>query len=252
VDTAAFTPSFEGPAIVTCESCGRSPARRITVRRHVGLLVLQQFISIRVTACRPCGRKLIRSYTGMTVWQGWWGMISFFFNWFVLGANAWAWKRLGSIETPSISGMLMTESPRGFDEVRPSSSESSPDAIEPQAKRRSRLTRVAPFAVGGFVALGLVGWIWGEMQPDHSEPHGAPATAAAVENFMIGESFMSDYGTSSSAVQTATCTGDGETAEGITGMYTHFKCQVSFANETSDEVLVHLLEDGLLFKSTQS
>ena len=35
-------------------------------------------------------------------------------------------------------------------------------------------------------------------------------------------------------------------------MYTHFKCQVSFANETSDEVLVHLLEDGMLYKSTQS
>ena len=188
----------------------------------------------------------------MTVWQGWWGMISFFFNWFVLGANAWAWKRLGSIETPSISGMLMTESPRGFDEVRPSSPESSPDTIEPQAKQRSRLGRIAPFAVVGFVALGLVGWIWGEMQPDHAEPHGAPATAGMVEDFMIGESFVSDYGTSSSAVQTATCTGDGETAEGIAGMYTHFKCQVSFANETSDEVLVHLLEDGLLFKSTQS
>jgi hypothetical protein len=248
VDTAAFTPSFEGSGPVTCESCGRSPARRITVRRHVGLLVLQQFISIRVTACRPCGRKLIRSYTGQTLWQGWWGLISFFFNWFVLGANAWAWKRLGSIENPSISGMLVTESPRGFDEVHPT----LPDATEPPAKQGSRLGRVAPFAAVGVGALCLVGWIWGEMQPDHSEPHGAPATAAMVEEFMIGESFVSDYGTSSSAVQTATCTGDGEAAEGVAGMYTHFKCQVSFANETDDEVLVHLLEDGLLFKSTQS
>ena len=69
---------------------------------------------------------------------------------------------------------------------------------------------------------------------------------------MLGESFVSDYGTSSSAIQTVTCKGDGETAEGVAGMYTHFKCQLSFANETDDEVLVHLLEDGMLYKSTQS
>ena len=210
--------------------------------------MLQQFISIRVTACRPCGRKLIRSYTGRTLWQGWWGLISFFFNWFVLGANAWAWNRLGAIGAPSVSGMLITESPRGFDEVRPSSA----DDTEPQAKPRSRLGRIAPFAVLGFLALGVVGWAWDEMQPDHSEPHGAPATAAMVEEAMIGESFIDDYGVSSSALQTATCTGDGEPAEGVAGMYTHFRCQVSFANETNDDVLVHLLEDGLLFKSTQS
>lgn len=208
---------------------------------------MQQFISIRVTACRPCGRKLIRSYTGKTLWQGWWGAISFFFNWFVLGANAWAWKRLGSIESPSISGMLVTDAPRGFDAPPPS----SPDDTEPPAKQRSRFGRIALFALVGLGALGLVGGIWGAMEPDHSEPHGAPATAAAVEDFMIGESFVSDYGTSTSAIRTATCTGDGET-EGIAGMYTHFTCQVSFANETDDEVLVHLLEDGLLFKSTQS
>jgi hypothetical protein len=250
VDTSAFTPSFEETPAVTCESCGRSPARRITVRRHVGLLVLQQFISIRVTACRPCGRKLIRSYTGRTLWQGWWGMISFFFNWFVLAANAWAWKRLGSIENPSISGMLVTEPPRGFDEVRASSPARSPDATETQPKRRSRLRRVAAFAAVGVGALGLVGWIWGEMQHDHSELHGAPATAANVEGFMLGQSFVSDYGTSSSAVQTATCSGDGEPAERVAGMYTHFRCQVSFANETNDEVLVHLLEDELIFEST--
>jgi hypothetical protein len=252
VDTAAFTPSFEETPTVTCESCGRSPARRITVRRHVGLLVLQQFISIRVTACRPCGRTLIRSYTGRTLWQGWWGMISFFFNWFVLAANAWAWKRLGSIENPSISGMLVTEPPRGFDEVDASPPESSLDGTEPEPKRRSRLARVAPFAAVGVGALVLVGWIWGEMQPDHPEPHGAPATAADVEEFMLGQSFVSDYGTSSSAVQAATCAADGESAEGVAGMYTHFRCQVTFANETNDEVLVHLLEDGLLYESTQS
>lgn len=98
----------------TCESCGRAPARRITVRRHVGLFVLQQFVTVRVLACGPCGRALVRAYTGQRLWQGWWGLISFFFNWFVLASNALTWKKLGRIDPPSLSGELVEDEPPGF------------------------------------------------------------------------------------------------------------------------------------------
>ena len=70
---AAFPLTFEDTAAPACDSCGRTPARPVRVRRHVGLLVLQRFVSVRVTACRPCGHALIRSYAGKTLWQGWWG-----------------------------------------------------------------------------------------------------------------------------------------------------------------------------------
>ena len=225
--------SIAETAALTCESCGRAPARRITVRRHVGLLVMQQFFSTRVTACRPCGRRLIRSYTGKTLWQGWWGAISFFFNWFVLASNAWAWKRLGGIENPSLSGMVITDPPQGF--------------VEP--KRPSRLRRAATFVLPGFVLLGLIGWGWDATHHDHSEVHGAPESAAMVEEELTAGSFTLDDGTSSS-VRSASCTGEGEADAAIAGMYTHFRCQVVFADGYPDEVIVHLLENDLFFKST--
>ncbi len=207
---------------------------------------MQQFISTQVTACRPCGRRLIRSYTGRTLWQGWWGAISFFFNWFVLGANAWAWTRLGAIESPSLSGTLVTESPRSFE----GGSRPSPDTSTEQPKRRSRLKGASLLALPGFMALGLIGWGWDATHHDHSEPHGAPATAPMVEGAMTGGPFTADDG-STTVIQQASCTGEGDTAEAVVGMYTHFRCQVAYDDGTSDEVIVHLLEDELFYKSSQ-
>jgi hypothetical protein len=233
---------MEVAATPECESCGRSPARAITVRRHVGLLVFQQFFTTTVTACRPCGRRLIRSYTAKTLWQGWWGAISFFFNWFVLGTNAWAWKRLGAIENPSLSGMLVSDLPRRFEDV----DQHAAAGAEEQPQRRSRLRRGAVFVLPAFLALGLIGWGWDATHHDHSEAHGAPATAAMIEESMTEGSFSAEDGTST-IVQQAACTGTGELKA---GMYTHFSCQVGFDSGGTDEVTVHLLEgDDLLFIS---
>jgi hypothetical protein len=249
--------TFTETAAVTCESCGQSPARRITVRRHVGMLIMQQFISLKVTACRPCGRRLIRSHTGRTLWQGWWGMISFFFNWFVLMANAWAWFRLGRIDKPSLSGTLMTESPRGFGEV----AQPSPDSTEhtrtnqdadDQPKQRSKLRKAPVVGLLAFAGLAVVGWSLDATDHGHSGGHGAPASAAMVEQAMTAGPFTSDDG-SRDMIDQALCTGDGEAADVAPNMYTHFKCQVAFGDGTSGEILVHILVgDELFFKKETS
>ena len=236
---------FGETAAPTCDSCGRTPARPITVRRHVGLIVLQQFVSTNVTACRPCGRRLIRSYTGKTLWQGWWGAISFFFNWFVLASNAWAWKRLGAIDNPSLSGMLVTDPPQGFSE----SGQPAPDSTEEPPKRPSRLRRAAVFVLPAFMALGLIGWGWDATHHDHSEPHGLPASAAMVEGELAAGSFTLDDGTLSGLLS-ASCVGEAEANEAAAGVFTHFRCQIVYDDGYPDEVIVHLLEDELLFKST--
>lgn len=57
------------------------------------MLVLQRFVKLQQPLCRECGRSTTLRYTGMTLWQGWWGVISFFANWFVLLTNAVAWIR---------------------------------------------------------------------------------------------------------------------------------------------------------------
>ena len=58
---------------------------------------MQRFVKIQAPLCRECGRRKLVQYTSMTLWQGWWGYISFFVNWFVLAANLVAWLKLRSL-----------------------------------------------------------------------------------------------------------------------------------------------------------
>lgn len=226
-------------ATVACQSCGRSPARSIVVRRHVGLIVFQRFVSARVTACRPCGRALIRSYTSKTLWQGWWGAISFFFNFFVLAANANAARRLRAIGDPSLSGELTAEAPRGFGDA------TGDAADEPGAKRKHR-TSPGVYAVLGLIVLGLGGWAWDATHHDHEGAHAAPASAVEIQQAMTDGPFVADDG-SEVIVAGATCTGAGEPVD---GGFTHFDCSLAFDDGTGDEVVVHLLPgDELFFKS---
>jgi hypothetical protein len=225
----------------SCESCGRTPATTIVVRRHIGLIFLQRFFSQRVTACRPCGRELIRSNTRKTLWQGWWGAISFFFNFFVLAANANAARRLRAIGDPSLSGDLVAEAPRGFGNA---GSESDPS--EPAAKRKHR-TSPGVYIVLGVVALGLVGWAWDASHHDHEGLHGTAATVEEMQLSMTDGDFLAEDG-SSVGIAGATCTGQGEP---VVGGYTHFDCSLAFHDGTGDEVVVHLLpNDEILFKTS--
>lgn len=239
IDSPVFASAESGP--LTCDSCGRSPAVPITVRRHVGLIVLQQFITMRVNACRSCGRSLVRRYTLQTLWQGWWGLISFFFNWFVLAANALAWRRASSLQSPSVSGELIADSPTGFRDI-----EHGPKV---PSKRRSWLKNAGIAVIPALLLIGFAVDRWGEKPHDHEGAHGAPMTLAAFQRDITGGSFTSEDGTAIQ-VSRADCTGDGDP---VLGRYTHFRCNLAFTNGTEDDVTVHLLQNGdFFFVSEQS
>jgi hypothetical protein len=72
----------------------------VTIRRHVGMIFLQKFFKLRRPLCRTCGMKMLRSFTLKTPWQGWWGYISFFVNWFVLATNLGAYLQLRGLAQP--------------------------------------------------------------------------------------------------------------------------------------------------------
>ncbi len=230
---------------VVCESCGRQPARRVTVRRHVGLLFLQRFVTVNAVACRTCGRRLVSDFTLRTLVQGWWGAISFFFNWFVLAGNAFAWLRLGRLNEPSISGtdgLAMASAPMAWSGVGES------EAAEP--KKRSRLLRGG--AVGGvlvamLVVVGIASSGWDAAHHDHSGPHGAPITPLEAQREMTGKMFVNDGG-GRMWVEAADCRGDG--ANDVADV--HFHCLLTFNDGESDEVLVHVLPDELFFKSSRA
>jgi len=93
-----------------CRSCGRGPATNLVIRRHVGMLVMQRFVKLQAPLCRDCGTKITRDYTTRTLVQGWWGIISFFANWFCLATNLAAYRKASQLPAP-------TTAQPGFDEL---------------------------------------------------------------------------------------------------------------------------------------
>ena len=86
-----------------CDSCQRAPATGVVVRRHVGMLLVQRFVKVRANLCRECGSRILRQYTLRTLWQGWWGLISFFANAFTILANVVYLLKLRRLPSPQLS-----------------------------------------------------------------------------------------------------------------------------------------------------
>lgn len=49
--------------------------------------------TLKAPFCRHCGTAIVKDYTVRTVVQGWWGLISFCFNWVCLAGNALAYRK---------------------------------------------------------------------------------------------------------------------------------------------------------------
>jgi hypothetical protein len=88
------------PAGEVCAGCGSEPAKVVSIRRHRGMLIVQQFFKLRQPLCRSCGLRVLKQWTLQTLWQGWWGYISFFVNWFVLAMNLVAFFQLRGLAQP--------------------------------------------------------------------------------------------------------------------------------------------------------
>ena len=86
-----------------CRACGRGPAADLVIRPHVGMLVMQKFVKLRVPLCRDCGMRFATDYTKLTAVQGWWGVISFFVNWFCLATNLIAYRKASGLAAPMLA-----------------------------------------------------------------------------------------------------------------------------------------------------
>jgi hypothetical protein len=84
-----------------CRNCGRGPAAKLVIRRHVGMLIMQRFVRLEAPLCRDCGMRITKSYTKRTAVEGWWGIISFFVNWVTLGLNLRAYRKASSLPEPT-------------------------------------------------------------------------------------------------------------------------------------------------------
>ena len=83
-----------------CEVCGRTPAAQLTLRRHVGMLIMQKFYRIKPTLCREHGRQVAREWLTKTLVQGWWGIVSFFVNFVAVGTDIAALRKASKLAEP--------------------------------------------------------------------------------------------------------------------------------------------------------
>lgn len=88
------------PSPTQCEYCAYEPAVAITLRRGVGMFYMRRRTISHVIVCRRCGLAQFRAYQDSTLIRGWWGMISFFMNFFYIFANTRAYFTLRSLGEP--------------------------------------------------------------------------------------------------------------------------------------------------------
>jgi hypothetical protein len=71
-----------------CQVCGHDrPLKQVTLMQNVGLLVVRSPKTLRGLLCRECITKNFWSYTLITLFFGWWGVISFFYTLVALPTN---------------------------------------------------------------------------------------------------------------------------------------------------------------------
>jgi hypothetical protein len=104
-----------------------------------------------------------------------------------------------------------------------------------------------------FIPLALVVggayWAWDATHHDHDGPHGAPMTVKEIQAELTdGGSFVADDG-GSATVTAADCSGDGDR---VGRGFEHFRCALTFANGSTDSVVVHNLPTELIFSADDS
>ena len=128
----------------TCQHCSRAPARKFTLRRHVGLLILMQNVRIEQTLCRECGRRELTRYTARTLVEGWWGVLSLvIFNPLTIALNVWNMARTGFMKSPQLSTAFFGD---------------PDDPARDDGGDHMRM--LIPIAIGLLCLIGITGVVW--------------------------------------------------------------------------------------------
>jgi Protein of unknown function (DUF2510) len=83
-----------------CQQCGAVPALTVKLHGHIGMVILQRFLTYRGRFCRDCGISQFRRVQKQLLLLGWWGFISFFVTIVNIGQNLFTFSRLRSLGAP--------------------------------------------------------------------------------------------------------------------------------------------------------
>ncbi len=71
-----------------CQVCGaHAPVKKLWAAQMIGMIIVFQYSYVNGMICRRCIDKELMQRTLISLFLGWWGVISFFLNWVVLAAN---------------------------------------------------------------------------------------------------------------------------------------------------------------------
>ncbi|HTC70756.1 MAG TPA: DUF2510 domain-containing protein [Acidothermaceae bacterium] len=88
------------PTAGGCQQCGAVPALQVKLYGHIGMVILQRFLTYRGRYCRDCGISQFRNVQKQLLLLGWWGFISFFVTIVNVGQNLFTFSRLRSLGSP--------------------------------------------------------------------------------------------------------------------------------------------------------
>ena len=83
-----------------CRLCGSVPAANMTIHEHNGRVVWMVHKTVKGPFCRDCGTALLRQRQNSTLFQGWFGIFSFFITPVTLLLNLGAWQKVRALAAP--------------------------------------------------------------------------------------------------------------------------------------------------------
>jgi hypothetical protein len=85
---------------LACKLCGSTPAANMTIHEHNGRLLWMVHKTNKGPFCRDCGSALLRHHQNSTLFQGWFGIFSFFITPVTLLLNLSAWRKVKALGPP--------------------------------------------------------------------------------------------------------------------------------------------------------
>ncbi|MEP6895434.1 MAG: hypothetical protein ABI986_07490 [Chloroflexota bacterium] len=84
-----------------CQSCGReAETKHVHYRQNIGAIVMRFSKNAEGFFCKDCSNKYFWPFTAITLFLGWWGLISFFVTLFVIPSNIIQYLGTLSLKSP--------------------------------------------------------------------------------------------------------------------------------------------------------
>jgi hypothetical protein len=123
---------------LACKLCGSTPAANMSIHEHNGRLLWMVHKTNKGPFCRDCGTALLRHHQNNTLFQGWFGLFSFFITPVTLLLNLAAWRKVKALGAPQRNPGVEAKIPAPLDPGKP------------------LLRRPGPYVAGAVVAAVLI------------------------------------------------------------------------------------------------